>query len=465
VPNARYSISGGLSQEQLAALHRTALRVMDEIGVEVSDETVLRRVAGEPAVRVSGRNVRLAPDLVDRLVAEHRIQMDNRAEREADFRIEILSGYAFQNLDASSGRLRPMSTADCIETARLVDALHTEGVLGGTPGLPQDVPLPLRELLAYKIGCEHSRTSHGAGITSERAMHFAHEMALAAGKPFGLPVFTLSPLRVEGTSFSIALDFVERGASVPVAIYGMPILGLTAPLSIPGAFVEHIASTLTAFALFKLMGVESGVTFHFSVYPFDMKHGTIAYGTPEHVLSHLLGTQVNRFYGVADATCKAFHTNSPSPDAHSVAQRSAFGMAAALDGARRFTFGGMLGIDKIFSAEQLLIDVEIVRYLRHVVDGFRFDESSLGLDAIRDVGIGGTFITHESTLESYRSLWDSDLFPGTSPEQWEARGRRTLKERIGARIRQLLESHDFAPDPAVKRELDRIYAAAVRELT
>src|SRR5690606_21571562 len=128
-----------------------------------------------------------------------------------------------------------------------------------------------------------------------------------------------------------------------------------------------------------------------------MTTGTIAYGVPEHVLMYLLGAQVNRYYGADPYTCKPFHTNALFPDGHALAQRASFAAAATLAGARRFTFGGMLGIDKIFSAEQLLLDVEIVRHVMALAEGFTFDPDDLGFDAIREVGPGGSFITHHST--------------------------------------------------------------------
>jgi len=460
---APFHIAGGPTDEQLDEFHRTVLRVLDEVGVEVGTRRLLELAAGEPGVRTDGSRARFDPELIERSLATHR-RRQQPPGAEPDFSIAILTGFAFQDLDPFTGKLRSMTTEVCIEMARLVDALHDRGVHGGTPGLPQDVAPQLREILAYKIGVEHSRTAAHVGVSSLRGAEIIYEMSQVSGLPFGLPVFVLSPLRVEGASIEMALSFLERGFDVHPMLTGMPILGLTAPLTLTGAFLEHVATVLAAYTLFDIAGLAERMGYHFSVYPFDMKYGTIAYGTPQHLLAHLLGCRINAYYGAPTHECKAFHTNAARPDAHSIAQRAAFGALAALAGARSFTFGGMLGIDKIFSAEQLIVDVEIVDYLKHLVQGEGSDGPEAAFAALSEVGPGGDFLTHPDTLAGYRDLWVSDLFENLAPEQIEQRGEADLRERIRDRVRSLLDAPHYEGDPAVVRELDRIYKAAEREL-
>src|SRR5690606_8105546 len=99
-----------------------------------------------------------------------------------------------------------------------------------------------------------------------------------------------------------------------------------------------------------------------------------------------------------------------------------------------------------------------------LAEGFTFDPDDLGFDAIREVGPGGSFITHPSTLEGFRSLSRSELFPNWSPEAWDAAGRPSGKDRVRERIRQLLAGHNFELDPALRRELDRLYDAFVEQV-
>jgi len=459
----RYGIAGGLNRGHLDRIHRTALAVLEAVGVEVENPELLAKVSEADGVQVDGTRVYFDPDLVNRYVDQYRARARAGAESD-EFVINILNGYAFQFLDPFTDWLRPMNTAECIESAKLVDTLYDSGVRGSTPGLPQDVPLELREIMAYKIGCEYSRSAGEVGFTSLGSADYVYRMSQAVGKPFSLSIFVLSPLRVAGAGLEMALDFIDRDINVPVGFTGMPLRGLTAPFSLAGAFVENIATTLAAFTMFKVMGVPNDLHLHFDVYPFDMKFGAVAYGTPDHVHMYLMGTQINHYYGVADTTCKAFHTNAVFPDAHSIAQRASFAALAAANGARTFTFGGMLGIDKIFSPEQLIIDVEVVDHVRQMVKGIDLGDESFGFDALKEVGPGGTFVTHPTTLGRYRELYVSDLFENVAPEKWAAEARPTVKERIRDRVKTLLAGYDFHLESHVKKELDDLYAAAAREL-
>ena len=184
MPNINYRIAGGLSDDQLDTIHRTALRVVEEIGVEITHPDMLHALAGRAGVRVDGQIVRFDADLVDGYSKEFRAR-EVSAEPPEEWRIPILSGYAFQVLDPFTDELRPMSVEDCIENARLVDALHADGVVGGTPGLPQDVPVRLREITAYRISCENSRTVGSGDYTSVEAGECMYRMAQAAGRSFG----------------------------------------------------------------------------------------------------------------------------------------------------------------------------------------------------------------------------------------------------------------------------------------
>jgi len=208
------------------------------------------------------------------------------------------------------------------------------------------------------------------------------------------------------------------------------------------------------------MNIDHKLYIQFTVYPFDFKYGTIAYGTPEHILCYLMGAQINRYYGNKEITCKAFHTNSLFPDAHSIAQRASFAAIAALNGARHFTYGGLLGIDTVFSAEQLLIDVEIISSLRFLTRGVEFSNETLSYEILKEVGHSDDFLTHASTLMNCKNAFTSGLFdnkPHTSsgPE---------LKERIKERLRSIRSRYDFSLDKHIKKELNALYDAAKKEM-
>jgi trimethylamine--corrinoid protein Co-methyltransferase len=462
----QYSIKQGLSGGQLDRLYKSALKVLDKTGVRITNSRILGAVSDTRGIRIHENRVRMSPEVVDGFVKEHLEKSGKAPERShsQDFTIQILNGYAFQNLDIETGEHGPMNTKECIWSARLVDSLHSRGVLGGTPGLPQDVDPVLREVLAFRIGCENSRTAGCVGATSEKTAEYIYRMSEVAGIRFGMSAFALSPLRVEGETIDMVIELVDKGYKMDIAVEAMPMQGVTTPVYMPSAFTENIATVLGTFTVLRLTGLDMDMDLHFDLYPFDMKSGSIAYGTPEHILAYLMGTQINRFFGGSETGCKAFHTNALFPDAHSIMQRASFGSVAALNGARRFDFGGLLGIDKIFSAEQLVVDVEIVDYLKKLVRGIEFSERTLDPDMIDKAGPGGDYLTHESTIQACESIWSSELFQSITPENWENSDKKRVKEKIQNKINGLLNNYDFSLSRDKQREIEDIYHSAEKEM-
>ena len=454
-----YGIGGGLTDGHLTRLHETALRILSEIGVEVSSDRIRKRIAGQSGVGIDGTRVRLSPEVVDRLLVEHRAALNPPALPGDAFFVDMADGYCFEWLDPDTDALKTMTTADCIRWAKLVDSLYGRGVRGGNPGMPQDVPAELRELMTYKISLQHCRAPSWPAFTSARNGEVMLQMAEVAGHGIGLSVFVLDPLRVEGPTIDMALDYLERKVKATLAVSSMPMAGVTAPILMAGAYAESVATNLGAFAIFKLLGADIGISP--TVFPFDMRYGSIAYGTPEHVQSFLLSNQISAYYnrGQMPWFCPAFETNSVAPDAHSLSTRAAFAVVGALAGARHFGFAGWLGIDKIFSPEQLILDIELVEYLRCLVRPIPFSEEALGFEVVREVGPGGGFLTHPSTMQHCRDQWTSSLFKSQSPEQRQAQPYR-VKDEAREMVRQAEAAYQRPVDVAVAQEVERIYRRA-----
>lgn len=458
-----YGLTGGLTEAQLQKLHATALRVLEEIGVEVGNATLRNALAGQAGVRVDGQRVRLPPALVDRLVEEHRRAQPPPAPPGDEFIVQVLAGYGFEIAELGSDRLRPMTTADCVRLARVVEGLRPRGVRGGAPGLPQDVPAHLREVLAYKIALENNSDPGWPSFSGWETGRPMLDMAAAAGQVAGLSVFLLSPLMIEGATVDMAVDLITERSKLPLALCNMPLVGATTPVFLPAAFVESTATMLGAFTAFKLLGADLGPSP--MLFPFDLRRGVVAYGTPEHIHAWLLADQIARFYnrGNGQWCCPAFHTNSVFPDAHAITTRTAFATVGALHGARRFGYGGWLSLDKVFSPELLVIDTEILGYLKHLVTPVEFTEESLGFDILKEVGPRGEFLTHDSTVAQCRSHWTSSVFRNLLVEQWSTGAYASMKSEIGDILRQAEATADFRLVPEVQRELDRLYRQAAKQ--
>jgi trimethylamine---corrinoid protein Co-methyltransferase len=245
----------------------------------------------------------------------------------------------------------------------------------------------------------------------------------------------------------------------------MPILGVSAPMNPFGAFVIALASVWGAWAIVRALTGKEYLAAECRVWPTSMRNLDLVYGSPEMIWSELVNEQLRLFYGWAYGNSDSFHSSAVLPDSQTAFTRGAYGMAAALLGKRSFRFGGLLGVDLVFSPEQLVLDVENLGYLRHTVEDLNFSEEAFCMDSIFNVGPSGTFLMEDSTLTGYRDvLWEPRLFSHDSVGVWHANGNVTVQQRAREEVRNLISKHEFRlPDDKLK-EIDKLFKAAEADL-
>jgi trimethylamine:corrinoid methyltransferase-like protein len=409
--------------------------------------------------------LRFAPRLIEECVAQSR-RLGRAREMQAapaPWQLSILSAYPTHLADPAAGGIRSMNEADVIAMTRLVDALHDQGVRGSTAGVPQDVPPQVRDIRCFRIGAENCREGGYAPISSLQSAEWLYRLQDLMGQPRALDVFVVSPLRAEGPTFDVLWRYRRQLQSVLVA--GMPMMGVTAPVQVLGAFTLAVAAIWGAYAMARELTGLPYFNVECRIWPVSMRTAEIVYGTPEMVLSDLIFGQLRRFYGWPGTDCDAFHSSANLPDPQAAAQRGAYGMAMALAGRRDFRFGGLLGVDMVFSPAQLLLDLELLRYYRHVVDGFDTSEVAYCQEAIQEVGASGSYLDHQTTLEHHREvLWRSERWTYESLQRWLASDRRTFNSLAQQEIERLVQSHSFRLPGDTARELDRLCRQAEASL-
>jgi len=172
---------------------------------------------------------------------------------------------------------------------------------------------------------------------------------------------------------------------------------------------------------------------------------------------------LNSYFGIP-VVAKSLLTTSKLPDAHAAAEKSAHTLAAALAGAYMFTNGGLLSVDEVYSAEQLVIDYEIVQYCQRVVRGDEFNDDLSGLRIIEEVGHSSTFLSHDSTYKDFRKYWDPKLFLHSTLRQWREDGAKEVTSLAREIAVDRIKKHSYVIDENIKKELDKIYKQAENEL-
>jgi len=117
----------------------------------------------------------------------------------------------------------------------------------------------------------------------------------------------------------------------------------------------------------------------------------------------------------------------------------------------------------VSSYEKFIVDIEILRMLKHEFQPLEVTEESLAWDAHQEVGQGGHFLGAAHTLLHFRECFYRPLLSSTENfDRWTKNGGLDAQARAAKIWREKLEEYEQpAIDDAVRDEL-RDYVARRR---
>ena len=134
-------------------------------------------------------------------------------------------------------------------------------------------------------------------------------------------------------------------------------------------------------------------------------------------------------------------------DAQAVLEATSSCMMAALSGANLIHDVGLLGNATVVMPEMIVATNEIIGMIRHLLCDVPVNDEALALNVISAVGPGGEFVTHPHTLRHFRDVWYPELFYRGGAKTWNTSEQWTFEQRVNARTRELIESHQPEPLP------------------
>lgn len=458
----QFKLEGGLTQQDLEQIHREILRVLDEIGIECENKRVKEILARQPGFTIAGDRIRFAPEVVNAEI--ERTRERGRKSPPPPKELSVIGPWNCFNIeDMDTHKVRRSTADDVREMFKLLQVTKVGAVC---PVYPTDVDPAMQLLYLEKAGIEYSETDGSRMEFADRRMlEFAIEMHKAAGHKYRMMVeYPISPLRMNAPALDLILDYMNRpDVNLEPAPAPIPLAGGTAPLFAPGAIVQSLAESLAAcIVLDKISNGKLIGELHFRVDIFDMRHMTTVYASPDHIQYQLLLRDACQYFSAKHMVDHYWCCNAKRSDVHAMLTRTAWIVTLALAGFRRFWYGpGQLSMDEVFSPAQFVIDLEIIRYVNHLIQGIDYyDEPDLAFDTIASVGPRGDYLTHPTTLENMGKLFESDLFPRDRVETWLAQGCPDPVDKAVEKVRALIASHDYAIPVGVQMELDAIYAEA-----
>jgi trimethylamine--corrinoid protein Co-methyltransferase len=121
-------------------------------------------------------------------------------------------------------------------------------------------------------------------------------------------------------------------------------------------------------------------------------------------------------------------------------------LMSALAGANMIYGLGMIDLGMTLDCAQLVVDNELARMVRKVLEGIPVCDETMAVDIIRSVGAGGHFLSAPHTRKHMRAAQSHAILLDRSPYgKWDKNGRSDLAGRALLETRRILETHKPTP--------------------
>src|SRR3954453_3221664 len=451
----RYEI---LSEEAMDVLDRGWRRIVSELGIEfMLPEAVDHfRRAGQT---VEGEHlVKLDPDFVLEQVAKAPREFDLQA-RNPEHSVHIGGDHmVFSGVYGPpfvrAGDIRRDATMDDFENfVRLAQAFPELDSAGGTIVEPNDRPLDSRHLdMVYALQTLTDKPYMGSVISGENARDTVEMGEIVFGgraaierSPVSISLINCnSPLRWDDRMLSAQLEY--NRANQAVVLTPFLLMGAMSPVSIPATLVQQIAEALSGIALAQLVQPGCPVVFGSFLSNTDMQSGSPSFGTPESAIGLLCTGQIARHFNLPWRSGGGL-TSSQTADAQAAYEALMTMMPTFLAGANFVMHAaGWLEGGLVSSYEKYIVDIEILRMLKHEFKPLEVDEDSLAFGAHEEVGSGGHFLGAAHTLEHFRTCFYRPLLSSTENfDRLTKNGAADAAERAGRIAQETLDNYEQPP--------------------
>jgi trimethylamine--corrinoid protein Co-methyltransferase len=255
-------------------------------------------------------------------------------------------------------------------------------------------------------------------------------------KPSILGIVTpISPLKIAKMNEGI-VDTVLAG--VPVLYSPGPLMGATGPATVAGTVALTNAEVLFGVVLTQLIQPGAKVVLKPDTDVFDMKTTQVTYGSPEQDLGKIAMTQMAKryqipIYGLGGGV------EGKVPDAEAASEAMMGMLLNGLAGMNLNQSLGSLSWGLYGSPEMAVICDEIAYMIKRVLEGINFNEDTLAVDVIRQVGPGGSFLPQHHTVRHFRKeLFFPKLFSRLTIEDWTKNGSKMIHEVAHERVEDIL---------------------------
>lgn len=464
-----------LDADGVQALHRGAMQILSEIGIEFLNPEALA-ILKQAGCRVDGVNVRMDEDFVMEMLS-HAPESFTITPRNPEREIVIGGRHmVFVNVssppnawDMERGK-RSGDFETFKEFMKLTQYFNCIHIAGGYPVEPVDIHPSVRHLdCLYEKLTLTDKVVHAYSLGAERVEDVMEMTRLAAGlspsefdaRPrMYTNINSVSPLKHDHPMLDGAMRLARRGQ--PVVVTPFTLAGAMAPVTMAGAVALSLAEGLAAIALLQYIKPGCPVAIGTFTSNVDMKSGAPAFGTPEYMRATQMTGQMARFYKLPLRSSGVCAANIP--DGQAMWETSNSLWAAVQSGTNMvYHAAGWLEGGLIASPEKFVMDCEMLQMIQRYFEEATFATTpeDIALDAIREVGPGGHYFGCQHTQDRYQTAFYAPFVSDwRNYEAWAADGALQTPERAHRIYKQIMA--EFTAPPINEDHREELYRFTAR---
>jgi trimethylamine--corrinoid protein Co-methyltransferase len=437
----------------LKKIHNASVRILKEIGIRLHNREVIELLK-QNGIRVDGQTALFEEKQLMRWInkAPGRFTLYAR-NSDHDMFIggdctEYAAGYGTPTIVAPDGSRRSATLQDYITFLKLVDQSEYFNINGGILVQPYELSgIQSNPVMIYAVLTHSDKCILGMPGTTADVEHIMNMGAIVFGgkKEFikrphiATMISTLSPLQIDRNALQTMLVCAHH--KQPLIISPAPAAGTTGPIVMAGNISLANAEALAAIAIAQIINEGTPVVYGLQSYAADMASGNISIGSPGYSIQAKYCAQLAKMYGLPS------RTGGTNTDAKGVSVQSGYesmmSMLLACQNKVNLIIhsAGILDSFAATSYEQFIVDLEIISMIEYYLADIETDPEDFAFDVIREVGIGGQFITTQHTLERCRKdSWHPEI--GLRGYRLKASPNEQLFANIERKMQKMLDRYE-----------------------
>lgn len=440
-------------------IYEAALKLLEDTGLEFSDGTQFFQIREKVDCTYTDGRIRFSRKNINAFFEMRRPQLC--ASQQHDPSNITIGGnwHSWYLCDPTTNQPRHATYQEAIDMARLAEGLGAKRC--PIPVAPEKIEPKLHTLECERIALCYTREMGGClTATDPTEIALLKDMYAVADRRYLLALEPLiSPMRLNPEVMKIYLEWCND-SSIDITIFTpIPMAGATAPLVFPAALVQTLAEALALDYLFyNLSNGKLRDGFSLRLDPFDMRHGNIAFGSPEWCLCKQAIVELwNELMG-GTFISGMLRTNSRVVDAQSMMERTASFLWQVELGIRHFSAVGQLCVDEVYSPVQAMIDYQLAAYANRLLRGLDSVWDDTETSAVLQEGLAQhSFLETNSTLEYFRNMFDFSRITDTSNVlTWQSAGSLSLENKAWEAAQKKIAEHTYALSNEKQQEINRL---------